>query len=303
MKKSIYVLLVFCVFFLLGACTKETGNDVLFTTSTTTSQSVDSQTNTTQATISTTAETTLKPSTTIIITNEITSEPEETSGRTDVFNSMREHFSGLIDIDNPLDRVTFRSEKPTLSDGSPDFSYFDNCAFLGNSRIMDFGPYGYAKNVYGAVGLTVDTVFTKSSGSGKGAVINELNGKHFDKIFLYFGDNESGWASLNTFADHYKEVIDAVKLRCPGARIYLLSVMPISRSASDENNYGYNMTGIEKANDVIKDLAKQEGLDYLNCTPSVKNAAGYLPEDAAPDGIHMKKKYICKWATFIYNNV
>ncbi len=191
---------------------------------------------------------------------------------------------------------------PPASKGVRDSSSFDDCAFVGNSRIMDFDTYGLAKNVFADVSLTVDTVFTKVRSGKSVTIINELNGRKFSKIYLYFGDNECGWGSLSTFEEHYGRVVDAVRERCPSAEIFIMSIMPISRSADRANNYGYNMAAINRANDYVIDLARQKGVTYLNTRPAVSDAQGYLPEEASSDGVHLGRQYTVKWADYVYYN-
>ena len=199
--------------------------------------------------------------------------------------------------------VTFPGlTKPVPDKGKRNSSSFDDCAFVGNSRIMDFDKYGLAKNVFADVSLTVDTVFTKVRYGKSVTIINELNGRNFKKIYLYFGDNECGWGSLSTFLEHYGKVVDAVRERCPSAQIFILSIMPISKSADLANNYGYNMAAINRANDYVVELAGQKGVTYFNTRPAVSDAYGYLPEEAASDGVHLGKKYTEKWADYIYYN-
>ncbi len=179
----------------------------------------------------------------------------------------------------------------------------DDCAFVGNSRMLHFKEYGLAQNVYATVGLTVDTVFTEPcQGGGSCPVIDELNGKSFKKIYLMFGDNECGWPYFSVFAEHYKAVIDAVKQRCPGAEIYLQGVLPISKSASERNEFGANNGAIEEMNVYIKELAEKEGVHYTAPGEVLKDENGCLPEEAAFDGVHMEAGYCGIWAQYLKDN-
>ena len=195
-----------------------------------------------------------------------------------------------------------KAKEPSTAKEARDSSSFDDCAFVGNSRIMDFATYGLAKNVFADVSLTVDTVFTKVRSGKSVTIINELNGRRFSKIYLYFGDNECGWGSLPTFEEHYGRVVDAVRERCLSAEIYIMSIMPISRSADRANNYGYNMAALNRANEYVIDLARQKGVNYLNTRSAVSDAQGYLPEEASPDGVHLGRQYCVKWADYVYYN-
>lgn len=184
-----------------------------------------------------------------------------------------------------------------------DFSVLDNCAFIGNSRVIALKNYGLVKNGYGVVGLTVDTIFTKSVAGSTIPVIDELSGKNFDKVFIMLGDNECGWPNKNIFIDKYAKVIDAVKERIPDAEIYLQSVLPVSNEASATSQFGCTNENINALNVKIEQLAADEGIHYINPASALKGPDGALPDNAASDGIHLNKKYCKIWLTYIIDNV
>lgn len=194
----------------------------------------------------------------------------------------------------PVETMTYREM---------DYSCFDDCAFIGNSRVLDLKNYGLAKNVYAAVGLNVNTVFTVKASGSDVPIIDELNGKHFSKIFLMFGDNECGWPNTSVFISKYADIIDAVRERVPEAEIYIQSVLPISRAADARNEYGCNMQAINKINDALRQLAADEGVHYIDVAASMTDSGGFLPDEAASDGVHLKKKYCRIWMNYIEENM
>lgn len=193
--------------------------------------------------------------------------------------------------------------KETMTYHDMDYSCFDDCAFIGNSRVLDLKNYGLAKNVYASVGLTVDTVFTEKASGSSVVIIDELKGKHFKKVFLMFGDNECGWPNTSVFIKRYAKVIAAVRERVPEAEIYLQSVLPISRAADAKNEYGCNNAAIKKVNEAIKQLAKDEGVRYINPAASMTDSQGFLPDEASSDGVHLRKKYCRIWLNYLADNM
>lgn len=191
--------------------------------------------------------------------------------------------------------------KPTLEDGSRDYSYFDDCAFLGNSRFLALGTYGLVDNCFSAVGLTVDSVYTNKLEGSDIAVIDELDGNTYSKVFILFGDNECGWPNLDVFREKYENVINTVKEKQPNSDIYATSVLPVSSHASKTNKYGVTNENIDKANDAIKIAAENCKVHYLDINAMMKNDQGALPDEAASDGIHLTKEYCEKWLDFIYD--
>ncbi len=188
------------------------------------------------------------------------------------------------------------------TEGVYDYSCFDNCAFLGNSRVLALKTYSLVKNVYGAVGLTVDTVFTKSAPGSSVPVIDELNGKHFDKIFVLFGDNECGWPNTEVFIERYVKVVNAVKERVPEAEIYIQSILPVSKHEDDTSKYGCSNQRINELNVKIKEMAIRENVKYINPAEALKDSYGRLPDDAASDGVHLNKKSCIIWLNYLVEN-
>ncbi len=184
-----------------------------------------------------------------------------------------------------------------------DYTCFENSAFIGNSRVLALKTYGFVNNVYGSVGLTVETVFFDSVSGSNVPVIDELNGKNFDKIFILFGDNECGWPDPDNFIRHYAKVISAVKERVPDAEIYLQSVLPVSRHAEEITKYGCTNSKINILNSKIKALADAEGIYFIEPSKALMDIDGKLPDEASSDGIHLNKKYCKKWLNYLVENV
>lgn len=275
------------------------------TTATTTTTMVESATLTTesqtQTTESTTEETTTSTteSTTTSTTEESTTTVADSSS-SKASNRVQELFTvkPIADILTTLTLPTVTTQLATKEDGSVDFACFDNCAFIGNSRLLAAENYGLVKHVYAKVGLTVSTVFTEKLEGSSVAVIDELKGKKYDKVFLMFGDNECGWSSMSSFTKQYAKVIAAVKERIPGADIYILSILPVSKTKSDKNEFNVNRDSISSTNELLKKLANEQGVKYIDAHSSIADKSDYLPEDASPDGCHLGKKYTKIWLEY-----
>lgn len=251
---------------------------------------------TTAVTVAEIISTVTEPKTTASTQKETTSNAETTT-------SPRPEFPIQIPTIKFPDMQYFTTELPTTPSGEIDLSCFDNTAFIGNSRFISFKNYGLVKNVYSVVGLNVDTVFTKSVSGSSVTVINELNGKKFDKIVLMFGDNECGWPNQNIFIEKYAKVVAAVRERNPRAQIYLHAILPVSAEASAKNEFGCNNNTINSINEKIKKLAADEGVDYIEQPPCLKNSDGALLSEAASDGIHLNKKYSRIWLDYLAKTI
>lgn len=196
------------------------------------------------------------------------------------------------------EKATQKSEQASPPSDT-DFSCFDNTVFIGNSRFVPFKNYGLCKNVYAVVGLTVDTIFTKSASGNGVPVIDELYGKNYDKIILMLGDNECGWPNQDIFIERYAKVVDAIRQRIPDADIIIQAVLPISAEASAKNDFGCNNNAINSLNAKIKQLCADEEILFLEQPSCLKGSDGALLSDAASDGIHLNKNYAEIWLDFL----
>lgn len=178
---------------------------------------------------------------------------------------------------------------------------FSDAAFVGNSFVEDLDTYNLvpAADCFARVGLNVQTALTKPTLRGDVPVIDELNGKQYGKVILVFGENEVGWASADTFARYYGELIDQVRQRQPAAVVYIESIFPVSAAVSAENKDQLNNQRIGEFNDRLQRLAEEKGAVYIDGASVLRNAQGELPADAATDGIHPKIGYYREFVEYL----
>lgn len=185
-----------------------------------------------------------------------------------------------------------------------DNTNFEDSVFIGNSLVETLGCYGIIDNAdfYGRVNLTVKTIFTKSTANGTVPVIDELKKKQYKKVFIMLGMNELGWLT-KSFTDAYGKVVDAVKERQPKAQIYIQSILPVSAAVSARNKDNTNNARIDEYNLLLKELAQQKNVKYIDPASALKNSAGCLPDEAAADGQHPNKRYCEIWADYLRKNI
>ena len=184
-----------------------------------------------------------------------------------------------------------------------DTSYFDDAVFIGDSRTEGFMLFTGLSNAtaYTHKGLMVDTVFTNpvvNVGGKKISVMEALKKTSFSKVYIMLGINETGWPYSNLFIQKYGEIIDEIKNINPEAIIYVQSILPVSQKVSSSHSYVKN-TKISEYNLLIQQMAEEKEIYYINSAESVATTDGYLPEEAASDGIHLKKDYCYKWLEYL----
>lgn len=167
--------------------------------------------------------------------------------------------------------------------------------------------YNGLKNVqdYSYIGLMVDTAitkqFVKTSNGNKITLLQDMANKNIKKVYIMLGVNELGWSYPQVFKAKYKELISEINKVKPNCKIYLQSIIPMTKSKSDSDKI-YNNKNVAKFNQLIKEVAEEENVTYLDVKSVLVNKDGYLPEEASTDGVHIDKKYCKKWLDYLKNN-
>ena len=181
--------------------------------------------------------------------------------------------------------------------------YFNDAVFIGDSRTEGFIISNSLSNVTAltAKGLMVDTVFTRpvvNVNGKKVTIANALSSVNFNKVYIMLGVNELGWAYSDLFIEKYSEIIDYVRSINPNAQIYVQSILPVSYEKSSRDKI-YNNNNINKYNELIKKMTKDKQVYYLDVYEAVSDDDGNLPQEASPDGVHLKKEYCQIWYEYL----
>lgn len=181
--------------------------------------------------------------------------------------------------------------------------YFADAVFIGDSRTQGLQKFSGPGNAayYTATGLKVDTIFTEAivkTDSGKITVLDALKTQKFRKVYVMLGVNELGWVYSDMFIAKYGELVDQIKALQPGAAVYAQSILPITKARSDKDSI-YNNGKINEFNALIKTMATNKKVYYLNVAECLTGDDGALFADGSTDGIHLDKKYCDIWFDYI----
>lgn len=181
--------------------------------------------------------------------------------------------------------------------------YFDDAVFIGDSRTEGLIMYTDLPNTtaYTDKGLMVDTVFTKPVIKRDGkqiTVMDALRETEFGKVYIMFGINETGWSYDYVFIEKYGKLIDEIREINPEASIYVQEIIPVTRKVSDTHSYVKN-SKINEYNELIREMAQEKKIYYIDVGNAVADEDGCLPENAAVDGIHLKKTYCEMWLDYL----
>lgn len=178
---------------------------------------------------------------------------------------------------------------------------FADAVFLGDSRTEGFvNLTDIHTTAYAYRGMNVASVYTDPVININGTnmtVMEALAGTSYNRVYLMFGVNETGWPNEGIFIEDYRRIIEDIKAQNPSAQIYIQSILPVSQAVSDSSAYIKN-DRIRLYNELLQELATEEQVTFINVAEAV-SIDGVLPEDAAVDGIHLKKEYCDKWLEYL----
>lgn len=223
---------------------------------------------------------------------QVSSSPTETPAPSTPSPSPQPSASAAYDFSLPVPETT-----------PVDESYLDDAVFIGDSRTEGLILYTGLTNTTGFTykGLMVDTVFTKpviNQGGQMVTVIDALKATQFSKVYIMLGINELGWSYPKLFIEKYQEILTTIRDINPNATIYIQEILPVTQEVSDTHSYISNAR-ISEYNQMLKELAQENQVYYLQVSQAVADSNGCLPDDAASDGIHLSPAYCQKWLDYL----
>lgn len=186
-------------------------------------------------------------------------------------------------------------------------SFDSSVAFIGDSRTQGFIMYNGLKSVqdYSYIGLMVDTAVTKkivkTSNGQKITLLEDMANRNIKSVYIMLGVNELGWVYPQVFKKKYEDLIDEIRKVKPNCKIYVQSIIPMTKTKSD-NDKIFNNSNVAKFNKLVQEVAKEKNVTYLDVKSALVDENGNLPEEASTDGIHVDKEYCEKWLNYLKNN-
>lgn len=170
--------------------------------------------------------------------------------------------------------------------------YFKEDLFIGDSITEELKYYKflYNNNVFSKIGLNTDTL--------RKLIPDEDFGIEPKNIYLMMGLNDSVFVKTEEkFKERYLAMLDALEAKFPDAKIYLQAIFPVSKALDEKEDARVNNTKINSFNEVIKTIASERGLDYLDFSYLLKENEDYFE----PDGMHLKSKFHKVWLNEVKN--
>ena len=185
-----------------------------------------------------------------------------------------------------------------------DDSYFDDVAFVGDSRTDGFRLYsGLNRGTYFCVtGETVASATELENWKGengkKVSLAEAVAAADCGKIYLMLGVNELGWKGTDIFRGHAENLIRRLKADHPDAELVIQSLLPVSAEQDTKGSYVNNQR-ILAYNQVWRELAEENGCAYVDVAEALTGEDGCLPEELSFDGVHLNRAGCRLWLDYL----
>ena len=233
-----------------------------------------------------------------LINNTVNEESNNTVNENEINEDKTDKNTIKEDDSNDTDSTTSNNKK---------VSFDSSAAFIGDSRTQGFIMYNGLKSVqdYSYIGLMVDTAvtkkFVKTSNGQKITLLEDMANRNIKSVYIMSAVNELGWVYPQVFKKEYEDLIDEIRKVKPNCKIYVQSIIPMTKTKSD-NDKIFNNSNVAKFNKLVQEVAKEKNVTYLDVKSALVDENGNLPEEASTDGIHVDKEYCEKWLNYLKNN-
>ncbi len=183
-----------------------------------------------------------------------------------------------------------------------DDEFFENDLFIGDSIATGLFNYGYFKSdqVFAKVGLNPESALTDSIADE--TVIEKAERLKPKRIYIMLGSNGLAYMGNTYMTQQMKLLVEALQEASPDSYIYILSIPPVTKEHESEGQE--TMVMVNGYNKLLKDLADEIGVVYLDLCSELEDTTGYFSEKyAEADGMHFLGTAYKKMLSFIEKKI
>lgn len=166
-----------------------------------------------------------------------------------------------------------------------DFQYessFDNAVFVGDVFVSGMDVYQHLDSSK----LVYNEQWTTGKASNN---VDKIAATKASKIYILLGLNDlnNGKKASSVF-ESYKELVNDIKDKMPGATIYVISTFPVSTGFEAKEGTTVKNSEIKALNEL---LATMEGVKFLDVAASISLSDGSLNTDLSASGYNIVNSY------------
>lgn len=164
--------------------------------------------------------------------------------------------------------------------------YYSDAVFLGDSIIGGIQEYGFLSSAHVVAGNNLTTTKAVSE-VGSVADLNP------SKVFIMVGLNDVNFGSkgADAIAEDLITLAGEVKSSCPTAKVYILSLLPVTSGFEARDTNKISQSAIDDVNDTVSVLAASAGYSYIDIASAYKDGTGYMGSDYTTNGMNLGHDY------------
>ncbi len=231
---------------------------------------------------------------TAITTTPVSMQPLETTTTTSLTSASEE---------TPSEETSETSDVIfVLPEDTYDESFYASDLFIGDSISTGLLNYGYLSSdqVFAAIGLNPESAQTEEidgvTSVGKAQALQPK------RIYIMLGSNGLAYMGNTYMVQQMKALISALREASPDSFLYVISVPPVTKAHEEEGQE--TMAMVSGYNKLLKDMADEVGVVYLDLCSELENSSGYFSDDyAEADGMHFLGTAYKKMLSFIQKSI
>lgn len=161
---------------------------------------------------------------------------------------------------------------------------FSKSVFVGDTIVNGISYYKYlnASQVVSSTNMVSEQVAGRA---------DEIAKSSPEKVFIMIGLNDANYGTRTTdqVLNNIKKSVEAIKAKNGSAKIYVLSVMPITKEF--ENSSNVKQSFINELNYKLSTNASSFGASYIDVATAFKDSTGYLYSECTGSGYSLKTEY------------
>lgn len=179
--------------------------------------------------------------------------------------------------------------------GQEDFTAKDSYAdtvVLGDFIAGGMSYYGYLSD---SQVVSDDNMTTRKAAD----YIDSVASANPKKVVIMLGLNDANYGTMSgeAIGDNISEVVSSVKSKCPSAKIYVVSVLPVTYAF--EGRSSVEQSVLDTINTQLESKAASMNVTYIDIANSYKDESGYLKGDCTGNGCNLNNGYY----PFLLNNI
>lgn len=205
-------------------------------------------------------------------------------------------------IEGDEDETTVEDTIVAIETDVYDDAFFENDLFIGDSIATGLFNYGYFKSeqVFAKVGLNPESALTDSIDDE--TAIEKAERLKPKRIYIMLGSNGLAYMGNTYMTQQMKLLVEALQEASPDSYIYILSIPPVTKEHESEGQE--TMVMVNGYNKLLKDLADEIGVVYLDLCSELEDTTGYFSEKyAEADGMHFLGTAYKKMLSFIEKKI